>query len=112
MESRGCRNAQDLVKDIRSGMTDQELMKKYNVSFEKLHQTFEKLMKRKAIAPGQLYGRQSFFPQTVAVEFDAVCKWAARDSTGAAIAGFRMTNITKESLEKLNKLIDALSFGA
>jgi hypothetical protein len=44
----------DLVRDIRSGLTDAELMKKYQLSSVKLRSALKKLVDAKAISPSEL----------------------------------------------------------
>ena len=42
-------NAKEIVSDIRSGMINQQLMDKYNVSLDKLHNIFKQLLDAHAI---------------------------------------------------------------
>ena len=44
----------DFVRDIRSGLTDAELMKKYRLSTVKLRSALKKLVDAKAISPSEL----------------------------------------------------------
>ncbi|MGO9119811.1 MAG: hypothetical protein ACLQPD_19635 [Desulfomonilaceae bacterium] len=52
-------NGTDLVKDIRSGMTDCELMQKYGLSPEELGFALQTLTDTKVIDAEELYGRSS-----------------------------------------------------
>lgn len=61
-------NGGDMVKDIRSGMPDSELMHKYGLSPEGLEWVFKTLTDSKAISVGELYGASLSQQHTVAVE--------------------------------------------
>ncbi|MGO9570761.1 MAG: hypothetical protein ACLP5H_24815 [Desulfomonilaceae bacterium] len=47
----------DLLLDIRSGMTDAQLMDKYEMSFQALHDAFEQLLQAKVISRRELRSR-------------------------------------------------------
>jgi hypothetical protein len=49
--------AVDMVNDIRSGMTDPELMEKFQLSSSSLQWAFRKLLEAEAISPEEIYGR-------------------------------------------------------
>ncbi len=49
--------AKDIVNDIRGGVTDRELMEKYNLSSKGLQSVFKKLVAAKAVRPAELYDR-------------------------------------------------------
>jgi rubrerythrin len=168
----------ELVRDIRKGLTDDELMRKYKLNGKRLQRAFSKLLGNKMITEGELYSRASFFPETFAMEIgdvehpegryvavplpiyepknptllgrvrdisesvvnvvgidaavdetktliilperfidmdpvilDVRCRWNKRTEAGDRITGFEITNIPKESLRRLKKLIDMLTFG-
>ena len=54
MPSKRTINAKEIVSDIRSGMTNRQLMDKYNVSLDKLHNTFKQLLDAHAIERSEL----------------------------------------------------------
>jgi hypothetical protein len=47
----------EMVNDIRSGMTDPELMKKFNLSPGSLQRVFRKLLEAEAISPDEIFWR-------------------------------------------------------
>ncbi|MCA1961304.1 MAG: hypothetical protein LDL33_10975 [Desulfomonile sp.] len=49
--------ARDIINDIRSGMTDTELMEKYEMSPAALQMAFEQLINMKLLKDHELYGR-------------------------------------------------------
>jgi len=53
--------ASEIVRHIRSGMTDGELMQRYGLSQRGLHKLFQKLLEAKAISRRELYGRSALF---------------------------------------------------
>jgi hypothetical protein len=59
-----------MVSEIRSGMSDAELCAKYGLNEEHLHALFQQLLQSKMITKGELYGRASLHPQTVALQTD------------------------------------------
>jgi uncharacterized protein (DUF433 family) len=61
-------DAGDIVKDIRSGMTDSELMEKYQLSSEGLRFALQTLTDTKVIALEELYGASPTVHDTVFVE--------------------------------------------
>ncbi len=56
----------DFLTDIRSGMTDHALRKKYSLSSKSLHKVFKKLVLAKAIKPGKRSGRVRVLGQDIA----------------------------------------------
>jgi len=64
-------SAKALVEDIRSGMSDLELMKKYDLSSERLQTLFKQLLDRGLATEPELYGRSSDLSITVAVNSSA-----------------------------------------
>ncbi len=61
-------DAGDIVKDIRSGMTDSELMKKYDLSSEGLRLVLQTLTDTQVIAVEELYATSPSAHDTVFVE--------------------------------------------
>ncbi len=57
-----------IVKDIRSGMTDFELMGKYNVSSEGLQKAFQSLVKMGSLRPEEISGRSPAQHDSVFIE--------------------------------------------
>lgn len=51
--------AKDIVRDIRSGMTDPELMKKYGLSARGLESAFTKLVNNRMLTVHEIYGHPS-----------------------------------------------------
>ena len=50
-------NAKDIVKDIRSGMSDQALMSKYHLSSKGLQSAFTKLINNRILTVEEIYGQ-------------------------------------------------------
>jgi hypothetical protein len=57
-----------MAEDVRSGMSDSELMNKYSLSSEGLRRAFQTLLNAKLIAPDDLYGSSPAMHDTVFVE--------------------------------------------
>ncbi len=60
--------AKDIVNDIRAGMTNLQLMEKYQLSSKGLESLFTKLIEFKAVKDGELYGRVPQADDTVDVD--------------------------------------------
>lgn len=60
--------AKDVVKDLRLGLSDAELMEKYRLTSRGLLSLFKKLLDADAIKPEEIYGRSSSFDETVSLE--------------------------------------------
>jgi hypothetical protein len=60
--------ARDLINDIRGGMGDAELMKKYHLSSLGLQSAFDKLIEAGAIQLQEIYGRSPEDDNTVGLE--------------------------------------------
>jgi hypothetical protein len=166
----------DILNDIRSCMTDEELMEKYEMSFRALQSAFEQLLASGLITKKELRSRSIQGPDNVTttvtrrlprdylmvqvpiydvgrpeargvirdlteegigiigieagldemktlailtgigrladkIVIEAKCRWAKMDSERQYVCGFRITNITKENLEKLRRLIQELNWG-
>jgi uncharacterized protein (DUF433 family) len=61
-------DAKKVLGDVRSGLTDGELMDKYGLTYPDLEQIFNELLTSQAATRGELYGRSSFFLETVSVD--------------------------------------------
>lgn len=61
-------NVAQVLKDVRAGLTDSELMEKYGIPYERLDEVFRQLLDSNAITRGELYGRSSLFLDTVTVD--------------------------------------------
>jgi hypothetical protein len=68
MSSKRQINGRDFVNDIRTGLSDTELMQKYGLSARGLQSIFGKLIDAKAIDPAEIYERSAFGDSTVDVE--------------------------------------------
>lgn len=68
MSSKRKISGKEIVNDIRSGLSDTELMQKYGVSSRGLQSIFRKLLSAKAIGPVELHERSSFDDSTVDLE--------------------------------------------
>lgn len=58
----------NMAEDVRSGMSDSDLMKKYMLSSEGLRRAFRSLLDARAISPDDIYGPSSSHHDTVSVE--------------------------------------------
>jgi hypothetical protein len=61
-------SAKDITNDIRSGMTDSDLMDKYRLSAKGLQSVFKKLEDLNAISASELCGRSPGYDDTVRVD--------------------------------------------
>ena len=59
---------EDLIKDMRSGMSDSDLMKKYGLSSEGLRRCIQALIEAKAITAEEIYTTSPSAHDTVSVE--------------------------------------------
>ena len=57
--------ASEIVRDLRSGMSDHEIMEKYRLSIRGLESIFRKLEAARAVKRSDLYGRLPAFEDTV-----------------------------------------------
>jgi hypothetical protein len=169
-------NAYELIRDIKAGFNDAELMEKYKLSYKGLQSVFRKLIDAKLMRPSQLYGRspeyedtaeigdyrltdrvyvevslpvyELGFPdkvgvvrdlteegvsingieacatefKTLAIQadelfalpqivFQAQCRWAKKDSVSDQwSAGFQITEISPQDLDRLREVVKLLSF--
>jgi hypothetical protein len=177
MGSKRTIKARDIVNDIRAGLTNLQLMEKYQLSSKGLISIFTKLTMEKAVRQEELQGRSPLADDTVALEhkrlwprnylcmllpifesdnhetqgcvrditekgvqvvgipaepgetkrfvvrpkelaeinefsFDARCRWVEPDSDGnGCVAGFAITNISKNAVQDLRRLVRALTLG-
>lgn len=171
-------NGRDFVRDLRAGLSDGELMEKYDLSSRMLQSVFRKLINARAITPADIYERSPFDETTVDVDtisysltgytamsahvyevstpeilgqvldltekelktggieagfaqvmtfivlagkaakiepiyVRAKCKWCNHDeTTGEAVAGFEIVEISEEHKKELRKLIRAFAVTA
>jgi hypothetical protein len=64
--------AKDMVNDIRAGLTNLELMEKYQLSSKGLQSIFTKLIEAKAVQDGELGGRVPLAEDTVRLDHKRV----------------------------------------
>jgi hypothetical protein len=60
-------NAYELIRDIKAGSNDAELMEKYKLSYKGLQSVFRKLIDAQLMRPSQLYGRSPEYEDTAAI---------------------------------------------
>jgi hypothetical protein len=60
--------ARDIVRDVRSGMTDAELMEKYGLSAKGLESAFTKLVNSGTMTVGEVYGQRLSGQDTVIID--------------------------------------------
>jgi hypothetical protein len=60
--------ARDIVRDVRSGMTDTELMEKYGLSAKGLESAFAKLVSSGIMTVGEVYGQRRSGQDTVIID--------------------------------------------
>ena len=60
--------ATDIIVDIREGLTDKELMTKYNLSSKGLQSALSKLIKLQVIDPDEIESRSQLYDDTVNIE--------------------------------------------
>jgi hypothetical protein len=61
-ETRSIR-AKEIIEDIRSGVSDEDLMQKYNLSPKSLNKVFTKLLDAQALQPEDFYFRGSYMDE-------------------------------------------------
>lgn len=61
-------NARDAIRDIRSGMTDAELMEKYGLSAKGLESLVRKLLEARAITPAEIEQRREGYHDTAVIQ--------------------------------------------
>ncbi len=66
--------AKDVVQDIRSHMTDVQLMKKYHISTQGLRSLFKKLIQHKLISKSDLEWRPVGYHDTVDIDLESLDK--------------------------------------
>lgn len=62
-------NAKELVEDVRAGMDDGAMMRKYNLSPEQLEMVFEKLVEADFITMQELYERSKVTDSQITAAF-------------------------------------------
>ena len=85
-------NAREVVADIRSGLSDEQLMSKYGLSAKGLTALFDKLAAANLISRGELEARMSHRESTVDLEITS--RYLA-DSQELAIYSYRWRFPTK-----------------
>jgi hypothetical protein len=60
--------AGDIVKDVRAGMTDADLMAKYGLSAKGLESAFTKLLNSRILTVGEIYGQRRSGQDTVIID--------------------------------------------
>lgn len=60
--------ARDIVRDVRSGMTDTELMEKYGLSAKGLESAYTKLVNSGLMTVGEIYGQRLSGQDTVIID--------------------------------------------
>ena len=121
---------QDVIRDIRSGMTDSQLMDKYELSLTGLQKVFRKLVDAEALSIKEIYGRNPLREDSVVIDLDDIsfapespldCLIPIRDATnpecrGAVCEigenGLQVTGINATTGEVRSFLIDARDFFA
>jgi len=90
--------AKEIVADIRSGITDGDLARKYRLSSEKLPILFDKLVKAKLITPEELQARSDGFDLDLESETSGVTDQKhAESNTGSRPAGREIVKSQKHS---------------
>ncbi len=62
-------NAKAVVQDIRSGMTDGDLMERYRLSAKGLRSTFQKLLAARLITQAEYGNRLTDYEDTIILDF-------------------------------------------
>jgi len=98
--------AKDIVNDVRSQMTDAELMAKYALSAKGLQSVFEKLIEMKAMTPTDLAWRPAEYEDTTVIR--NVESFDIADDVRSGMADFELMEKYKLSPGGLEKAVDAL----
>lgn len=98
--------AKDIVNDIRSQMTDAELMAKYSLSAKGLQSVFEKLIEMKAMARAELAWRPAEYEDTAVIR--NVDAFDIADDVRAGMADFELMEKYKLSPGGLEKAVERL----
>lgn len=89
--------ARDIIADLRSGMTDTELMEKYEMSASALQMAFEQLIDMKLLKDHELYGRSVNVQESLRLpRHYLVVKVPIRDVKSGAIGTIR--DITEKNM--------------
>jgi len=67
-------SASEVLKDVRSGMDDEELMLKYNITFRQLQSLFRKMIQGGYVSPLEMAQRLCVTESQVTEAFDRVTK--------------------------------------
>ncbi len=60
----------ELIRDIRLGLSDRDIMVKYDIPYHELEKAFEHLIESKSVTRGEVFGRSSLHLQTTAVSLE------------------------------------------
>jgi hypothetical protein len=95
-------SSRDIVNDIRTGMSDTELMQKYKLSSRGLQSIFSKLLEAKAVDPSEIYERSSFGDSTVDVEMihQSLLSYPALHATIYEIRNPEVVGVIRDVTEK------------
>jgi hypothetical protein len=74
--------ASEVVRDLRDGLTDSEIMAKYKLSAKGLQSLFRKLEAAKVMKPSELYGRFPSYDDTAALDLPRL---VSREPLGIAL---------------------------
>lgn len=106
MEAKRKIRARDIVNDIRSHMTDAELMAKYNLSARGLQSVFVKLLNAKAITRTEIDWRPSAYDDTMVIRQVKTSDMADDIRSGMTDFGLmRKYSVSAEGLRKAFKIL-------
>jgi hypothetical protein len=60
----------ELIRDIRLGLSDRDMMVKYDIPYHELEKAFEHLIESNSVTRGEVFGRSSLHLQTTAVSLE------------------------------------------
>lgn len=97
----------EMIGDIRLGLSDADLMAKYEMPYIELQRAFQQLLESGAVTRGEIYGRYSLHLQTTSISLDEVHQddpghylafpVPIYEATNPEIVG-RIRNLTEEEL--------------
>jgi hypothetical protein len=90
--------AVEIVKDIRAGLTDPELMEKHQLSPDGLQKVFRKLLEAEAIGPDEIYGRPPSTDEVV--DFGASYRIVSRYELDIPLPVFEPDNMDSKGVVK------------
>jgi hypothetical protein len=95
----------DIVRDIRSGMSDSELMEKYKLSSAGLQSIFGKLVNAKAMRKSELYSRSLLYADTVTIQDlrklprNQLVDWISIEDISFPGTKYEVQDITEQGLQ-------------